>query len=148
MYKNIFLLVISVFFSISFSAQMNKKSREKIKTLKIAYITEELDLTVDEAQKFWPIYNKYDEEQHSFRNKSKSEIRKLIKQKGDLNAITNKEAERLISLKLKNDENLLKSQKEFIYKVKKILPYKKILKLQIAEMEFGRKLMRKYKKRK
>ena len=50
----------------------------QIYALKIAYITKRLDLSPDEAQKFWPIYNQYAEElkrtrQDAVRN-SKNEI--------------------------------------------------------------------------
>jgi hypothetical protein len=50
----------------------------RLEALKIAYITKRLDLSPEEAQKFWPIYNQYAEElkrtrQDAVRN-SKSEI--------------------------------------------------------------------------
>ena len=35
---------------------------EKIQSLKIAFITQKLELTSDEAQKFWPVYNRYETE--------------------------------------------------------------------------------------
>ena len=35
---------------------------EKIQSLKIAFITQKLELTADEAQKFWPVYNRYETE--------------------------------------------------------------------------------------
>ncbi|MEO8765765.1 MAG: hypothetical protein ABI416_15805 [Ginsengibacter sp.] len=35
---------------------------EKIQALKIAFITNKLQLTPGEAQKFWPVYNQYDNE--------------------------------------------------------------------------------------
>ena len=147
MNKKIIFIVASLLFSVSFSAQMNQESREKIKSLKVAYLTEQLNLTVKEAQGFWPIYNKFDEEQHQLRNQNRSEIKKLIREKGELESVSEADAERLISLKLKNDKALYESQKVFISNVRKVIPYKKILQLQVAEMEFARKLMRKYKKR-
>jgi len=35
---------------------------EKLKALEIAYITKQLNLTPEEAEKFWPVFNKYREE--------------------------------------------------------------------------------------
>ncbi|MFT3936829.1 MAG: hypothetical protein QM726_24605 [Chitinophagaceae bacterium] len=35
---------------------------EKLQALKIAYLTKKLDLSPEEAQRFWPVYNKYTEE--------------------------------------------------------------------------------------
>ena len=35
---------------------------ERIEALKVAYITKQLQLSPDEAQKFWPVYNTYENE--------------------------------------------------------------------------------------
>ncbi len=35
---------------------------QDLETLKIAFISNQLDLTPDEAQKFWPVYNQYNKE--------------------------------------------------------------------------------------
>ncbi|MBG7613016.1 sensor of ECF-type sigma factor [Polaribacter sp. BAL334] len=135
-------LCITIGFS-SFAQEKNE-SREKIKALKIAYLTEKLALTTSEAEKFWPIYNSFDKEQHELRYKQRYEIMKAIKEKGDVDAMDEKEAEKLINLKLATDKQLYESQKEFVQKIKNIISYKKVMKLQIAEMEFSRKLLRKY----
>ena len=37
-----------------------KEKKEKIRGLKIAFISQKLSLTPEEAEKFWPVYNKYD----------------------------------------------------------------------------------------
>ncbi|HTS45003.1 MAG TPA: hypothetical protein VMH01_11450 [Puia sp.] len=34
----------------------------RLEALKIAYLTKKLDLSTEEAQRFWPIYNQYTEE--------------------------------------------------------------------------------------
>ncbi len=38
---------------------MNKEARERIEAQRIAFITDQLHLTPDEAARFWPIYNEY-----------------------------------------------------------------------------------------
>lgn len=55
----IFCLVLSCCISLSY-AQQNKFNA--IESEKIAYITKELKLSPMEAQKFFPLYNKYNEE--------------------------------------------------------------------------------------
>lgn len=35
------------------------KQEEKIQALEVAFISRKLELTADEAQKFWPVYNEY-----------------------------------------------------------------------------------------
>jgi len=39
-----------------------KDGANKLEALKIAYLTKRLDLSTEEAQRFWPVYNKYAEE--------------------------------------------------------------------------------------
>jgi len=143
--KKIYITILMMLFLvISIKAQGRNESREKIKSLKIAYLTEQLNLTTNEAEKFWPIYNSFDQEQQELRIKQRSEIHKVLKERGEIDVMDEKEAEKLIMSKLAIDKLLFESQKEFIQKIKKIISYKKIIKLQMAEMEFGRKLMKKY----
>jgi hypothetical protein len=42
--------------------QPSTKRQEDIEALKVAFISKELELTPDEAQKFWPLYNQYSQE--------------------------------------------------------------------------------------
>ena len=42
--------------------EVSEKKQQDIEALKVAFISKELDLTPDEAQKFWPVYNQYDKE--------------------------------------------------------------------------------------
>lgn len=42
--------------------QPNPKRQEKIQALYVAYITQKINLTPDEAQKFWPVHAQYDAE--------------------------------------------------------------------------------------
>jgi sulfite reductase alpha subunit-like flavoprotein len=67
--KNILLYIVFFFSALSGIAQapddlgqQNGKRQEKIKALYVAYITQQLSLTPDEAQKFWPIHGQYDAE--------------------------------------------------------------------------------------
>jgi hypothetical protein len=39
--------------------QLDPKEQEKIQSLEIAFISRKLNLTTEEAQRFWPIYNEY-----------------------------------------------------------------------------------------
>ena len=144
MKKLISFICISLFCTLTLFAQERKGSVEKIKALKIAYLTEQLNLTSNEAEKFWPIYNAYYKENHLLRNKLRTEI----KEKESLATFSENDAEKLVLLKLTTDKKIYESQKKFIYKIKKIISYKKIIQLQLAEREFGRKLMRKYKHKK
>jgi Skp family chaperone for outer membrane proteins len=58
----LFFLTITFF---SIAQPRLKEKKEQIKALKIAYITEELQLTSEEASKFWPLFNAYEDKQES-----------------------------------------------------------------------------------
>ncbi len=149
MKKIITVICVSLFCTLSIHSQMKKEGRDKIKALKVAYLTEQLNLTTTEAENFWPIYNAFNKEQNTLRSTYRISLRKNIKKnKESIDTLSEVEAKKLISLKLLTDKKLYESQKKFIDKVEGIIPYAKIIKLQIAEMEFGRKLMRKYRHKK
>jgi hypothetical protein len=59
--KNIILLFsFYLLFSLTLQAQEEKRPEAgRIEALKIAYLTRKLNLSTDEAQKFWPVYNSY-----------------------------------------------------------------------------------------
>ncbi len=70
-----FLLLICFAFTILIGEAQNGN---RIEALKIAYITKRLDLSPDEAQKFWPIYNQYAEELKRTRQDANRNIKSEI----------------------------------------------------------------------
>ncbi len=42
--------------------EISEKKQQDIRALKVAFISKELDLTPEEAEKFWPVYHQYDKE--------------------------------------------------------------------------------------
>lgn len=57
-------IILIIFLSLPFMmhAQTRAGDKEKLETIQIAYLSRELSLTPAEAEKFWPVYNKYQEE--------------------------------------------------------------------------------------
>lgn len=121
-----------------------QKNKEKIKALKISFLTQELNLSSKEAQKFWPIYNEHEKNLENLRNEGGLEIRKKIKITGGVDAITEEEAKKFVTSKLNLDKKVLVEKENFLLKITTVLPYKKILKLQLSQRNFARRLMRKY----
>lgn len=144
------IALIAFFMSASLMAQERRIKRpdpDKVKAYKIAYITDKLDLTPEEAQKFWPIYNENEKIMADLRAQEGAAIKKYISQRPDVDIISEDQAKEIVT-KVKKIQDQIDDQKERVFnKLKKILPYKKILKLQVAEREFKRSLIRKLKKR-
>ena len=132
----IFLLVASLSFSQGF-----KEKREKVKALKVAYITEQLELTTDEAQKFWPIYNAFDENQSELRHEKMRSILDRFKP-GNVEKLSEKDASNSLAQMEKIEEDLFNLKKKFIKDLQGVISAKKIIKLKKAEEDFNRELLK------
>ena len=49
-------------------AETLEKKKEKIEAMKVAYLTNELELTVEESQAFWPVYNELQDKEIELRS--------------------------------------------------------------------------------
>lgn len=146
--KNRFLTVllsISVILlasSIKVSAQFGNKSdwKERMQSEKIAFLTMEIGLTPDEAQKFWPIYNQVSEELDKAMHETFASYMELEK------ALNENKADKEISKCLDKYLDALEKQNEIrddsVEKYRKILTDKKVAKIFVAEEKFRRQHIR------
>ena len=143
--RNILSLILILTSMISFAqnGRLMKQKKEQVKSLKVAFITSELDLTVDESAKFWPLYNAFDEKQSEIRRtKMKSYMDRMDSENFD--TVSEKEAATLLSQMESSEEELHQLRKKFISNLKSVIPAVKILKLKKAEEDFNRKLLQQY----
>ncbi|MDD7884858.1 Spy/CpxP family protein refolding chaperone [Flavivirga sp. 57AJ16] len=138
--KKIIFPILLFLFSLNALAQHN---REKIKALKISFITEKLDLTEQEAQKFWPIYNDYYKAYSRIRHEEIRSIRQEIRK--NINTLTDEKARDLITKLNESESELHEQRMELSAKLLKIIPPKKIILLKIAEDDFKRKMLERFK---
>lgn len=68
------LTIFCILFTLQFS-NAQQRNFEAIESEKIAYITKELKLTPAEAQRFFPIYNKYNEEMWDLKRAKRGQSR-------------------------------------------------------------------------
>ncbi len=143
------ILTLVVSFSLSGIAQerghgMHGDMSDRFEAEKVSFITQKLELTPEEAQLFWPLYNELEKKKKENRAQAKILFKKLHDNSEKLsdNELGNLSDE-LIEFKLK--EALL--QKEYHLKYKKILPAKKILTLYHTERQFQGMLLRQIKER-
>ncbi|RTY82904.1 sensor of ECF-type sigma factor [Flavobacterium sp. GSP27] len=143
-YKKIFpILLLLLSFNFYGQHENMKEKKEQIKALKVAFLTTELNLTTSEAEKFWPIYNLFDDKQFELRHqKMKSFMRRM--NDGSLDQITEKESNSFLVQIEETEEELFFLRKKFVQNLREILPSVKILKLKKAEEDFNRKLLQQY----
>ncbi|MBL0738152.1 sensor of ECF-type sigma factor [Flavobacterium sp. GN10] len=142
--KNILpLLLFLTSFSIFAQSGKIDEKREKIKAFKVSFLTTELELTSTEAEKFWPIYNAYDDKQYELKYlKMKTYLRQLKDE--NLKNLTDKEATTLLSQIESTDKEIYQLREKYMNSLKKVLPAKKILLLKKSEDDFNRKLLQQY----
>jgi Spy/CpxP family protein refolding chaperone len=117
--------------------------QEKIKSLELLYISKELDLTPEEAQKFWPVYNKYSKEVNELiaeRRKKAKELKNVPR--------TDKVAEEAMDKELGYEKKMLDIRTRYKQEFMKVLPARKVSNLYRAEREFRGMMIRQLKERK
>ena len=112
--------------------------------MKIAFITNELSLTPDEATKFWPVFNAYEDKQRELK---KDKIKNYM-DRIDSDKLTEKEANSILLQMESTEDELFQLRKKFVSSLKGVLPAVKILKLKKAEEEFSKKLLQQYRDKK
>jgi Spy/CpxP family protein refolding chaperone len=137
--------ILMLFISFTFYAQGERmrEKKEQIKALKIAFLTTELNLTTNEAEKFWPIYNTFDDKQFELRHQKMKAFMKRMED-GSIDKMSEKEASAFLNQMESTEEELFLLRKKFISTLKGILPATKIIKLKKSEEDFNRKLLQQY----
>jgi len=121
-------------------------NHEKMKAIKTAHITQELDLTSAEAEKFWPIYNKFDLNLMELRKQMRSESMGKI-QKGNIYNLTDEEANAIINKMLEMKTTELEYRKKLVKDLQGVIPPTKIIRLHKAEESFKRMLLERLKQK-
>lgn len=130
------LLLLS---SLSLVAQ---NSRDQIKALKTAFITNALELTPAEAEKFWPVYNAFSQNIHEMKTVKTQQIARKIRLAGGLENLSNVEADAVLQDFIDIDFNVANEKKKLHKNLKGIISSKKIIKLFRAEQNFNKELLK------
>ncbi len=136
------LFTLLLFCSVGILAQ----GGERIKALKRAHITDALDLTASEAEKFWPIYNAHEDKMESIRKEGREAFKKA--RANGIDNLTDEQANTIIENGIKHKTLELEYTKQLIEKLRTVLPPKKIVKMHRAEEQFKRRLLELMKERK
>lgn len=134
--------VFFVFIASCLFAQPNTcKHQEQIKAQKIAFLTQKLDLSVQEAQAFWPIYNEYEKKKDDVFNAQRELAQKMMKSDN----LSEKEMETLTDKYVELEQTEAKLLSDYHLKFKKVLPVKKVMILYTSDRMFKRELLKQLK---
>lgn len=142
--KNTFLILL-LLTGINMQGQNRRPIRENVEAMKIGFLTDRLQLSPEEAQKFWPVYNQYTAELDKLRlsrHKNMKEAKEIMDEMTDANA------EKFVDDEMAFRQEELDIQKKYHPQFKKVLSAKKVAKLYRSEEDFKRKLLEMLKERK
>lgn len=126
--------MLSLLISISsFAQDKREQMRDRIQAQKVAFITNELDLSSEESQKFWPIYNEYQKEAES--NRPDDSFRKASRD------MTDAEAQEMLDQNIIMQQKNLDLRKKYIDRFKSAIPTRKIALLFYAEHQFKKNVL-------
>jgi len=109
------------------------KRSEKIDALKAAFITKQLDLTPAEAEKFWPVYNQY---QNEIQALNKNRMANTNNMKPDIDNMSDADINKMIENEFVFEQQQLDIRKKYVTQFEKVLSVKKTAKLFQAEKDF------------
>lgn len=130
------LIILSLFMTSLLFAQPGEnweKGKDRVESLKIAFITKELALTPQESQAFWPVYNQHQEKEKARRKEMRPE---------KMEGISEDQARVILDEMMSNIDAEASLKKEFLQQLRPILPAHKIIRLPHIEREFKAKLMK------
>lgn len=139
------LLWCILFLMVNSLKAQHEPDKDKIKSLKVAFLTERLELSPKEAQDFWPVYNEYEKKREAMHARERNEIHAKIRESENL---SEKEAENLIDQYLDFEEEEEELDKAYIRAMGKLISAKKTLLLLRSEFEFKKRLLRQYRHKK
>ena len=108
--------------------------RERVRSEKVAFLTQEIDLTESEAQVFWPIYNEIQKVQReSFDAVQKAY---MAMEKGVQEKKSGKEMEKLVHAYIDAKDKSDGIETKYLNKLLKALPAEKVARYYVAEEKF------------
>jgi len=116
----------------------HQEKKKEIEAKKVAFITEKISLTPEEAQSFWPVYNEFQEKKQTHSRQNRMMQRNTEKNYDNMN---DKELEKIADAEIERMLEMYNIRKEYHEKFKAILPIKKVVMFYDAEKEFKKVLL-------
>ena len=115
------------------------EQQEKFRSMKIAYYTEALELSSEEAEKFWPVFNEYEAKKNELHKARRTLFREYM---NDMESISDGEAEKMIDNYFEFQKKELAQEIEFYDRIREVLPPRKTMKLHLTEMRFREHMLK------
>ena len=133
-----------LFLTVAIVSGQARPGMDKIKSLKVAFITEQVGLTSKEATMFWPVYNEHEEALSQIRRKERAEIRSKM---ADFENLSENEASKLLDQFIELEREKQELNIVFLSNIRDVISPKKTFLLIKAEEDFRKRLLRQIQQR-
>lgn len=137
--KHLFILLSVLFFAQSATAQRGagRRNIQRVQAAKIGFITQRVNLTGEQTERFWPVYHRYEDELRTLRRKAVSDA---LDKRSD-NNLSEADSRRAIDQQLELQEDRLAIQRKYKDQFLRVISAQQLVALYDAEREFNRLLI-------
>ncbi|SMD45581.1 hypothetical protein SAMN00777080_4238 [Aquiflexum balticum DSM 16537] len=132
----IFLLIAISNINLLAQRPSSSYDKEKLEAARVAFITNRLDLKAEQAEKFWPVFNQFNEE----RGKLMHQLSAINRSSSE--EMTEAKAREMIAQRMSLQQDLLDMEKLFMDEIVKIISPIQAVKLGGVNREFTRQVYR------
>lgn len=136
MIRYTFMPIVILLTTVGSFAQ-SKEAMKRIESARIALITERLELSPTQAEKFWPVYREFNQKRMILRKELRN-TRKGV----DRSKLSEEESKKLMAKSLDIKQKELNLEKEYTKRFQKVISTQQILRLRNAEKDFQQMLLR------
>ena len=116
------------------------QAMERVEEFRMKFYAENLELTQEEAKRFWPIYNDFRAKQEAIKNKQG--------RMGRVELMSDEEVEKFLIDHLDSEQRLLDLKKDFFRQLRGVLPNRKIALIPRTEQKFRKEIVSEIRQRK
>lgn len=119
--------------------KLSEEKRKEFEAQKVAYFTQSLELTPEEAAVFWPLYNEMTKKIRELGMRMRETSRETTASK----TLTENEEKQQVLNMLEHEQKMLDIKKEYYQKLMKVIPARKVGLLDRTERKFHKQLLQK-----
>ena len=126
-----FNLILYILFIYNFSYAQQNNKEDKMLSIKIAYITEKIELTSKQSEKFWPVYFELEDK-----------LRAINKQKRNFDNLSDEQLKEALMQQFKDEKRKIEIKESYINKFLDIISIRQLYNLYKSEKSFKRELIK------
>lgn len=115
---------------------------QKLQDAKIAFITSRLDLTPDQAEKFWPIFNQFSDQREANLKKMAA-----LNPRRESEKLSESQAQENINQRFALQKKMIQDEEKFVKEISGVITYSQILQLHGLSRDFARMIYQRQRKK-